>query len=77
VQQINDRAFFQQGRRWVDGNALSGAGRAQPDQTIVAGSPEFFQLLEQLVAENRPGVLSMSGEILVRVGGRNILIRGE
>ena len=77
VQQINDRAFFQQGRRWVDGSALDGRAPAQPDRTIVAGSPEFFRLLERLTAENRPGVLSMSGEILLRVDGQNVLIRGE
>ena len=77
VQQINDRAFFQQGNRWIDGNAVNGRSRVEPDRTITAGSPEFLQLLERMVAENRQGALSMSGEILLHVDGRNILIKGQ
>jgi len=77
VQQINDRAFFQQGNRWVDGQALNSSRGTQPDRVIAAGSDEFFQLLGRLTNENRAGVLSMSGEILIQLDGRNILIRGN
>lgn len=77
VQQINDRAFFQQGSRWIDGNAVNSGRGPEPDRTVVAGSPEFLQLLDRLVAENRQGALSMSGEILLRMDGRNILIKGR
>jgi len=77
VQQINDRAFFQRGNRWIDGDAINSASGDRPDRTIVAGSPEFSQLLQRLVAENRQGALSMQGEVLLHVDGRNILIRGN
>ncbi len=74
VQQINDRAFFQRGNRWVDGNAINSDRGATPDKTIAFGSPEFMKLLEQLRANNRNGALSLSGEILLRVGNDNILV---
>jgi len=77
VQQINDRAFFQQGNRWIDGQALNRAASPTPERTVIVGSPEFMQLLDRLTAENRQGTLSLSGEILLHVDGRNILIKGE
>ncbi len=77
VQQINDRAFFQRGNRWIDGAAINSRAGVEPQRTITVGSPEFMQLAERLTAENRQGTLSMSGEILLHVDGRNILIRGE
>ena len=77
VQQINDRAFFQRGNRWIDGSALNSAGGAKVDRTVKIGSPEFMKLLERLVADHRQGTLSMSGEIVLRLDDRNILITGE
>ena len=73
VQQVNDRAFFQQGNRWVDGSAING-DRVQPDDTVAIGSPEFMQLVDKLVAQNRQGNLAMSGEILLHVDGKNVLV---
>jgi len=75
VQQVNDRAFFRQGARWVDGNAINAKGGPKVDRTIRVGSPEFMKLLETLVRQNRQGTLSMSGEILLRVGDRNVLVK--
>jgi Ca-activated chloride channel family protein len=77
VQQVSDRGFFQQGRRWVDGNSLAGRAAPQPDSTVVVGSPEFSRLVDRLAAENRQGVLAMSGEILIRLDGKNVLIKAE
>ena len=77
VQQINDRAFFQQGNRWIDGRALNSAAPPTPDRTVALGSPEFIELLDRLTAENRQGTLSLSGEILLHIDGRNVLIKGE
>jgi len=77
VQQINDRAFFQRAGRWIDGQAINSTAGTQPDRTVVVGTPEFSQLLRQLVAENRQGALAMSGEVLLRVDDRNILVKGE
>jgi Ca-activated chloride channel homolog len=75
VQQINDRAFFQQGNRWIDGAALNDLNTSVSPREIEVGSTEFYELLEKLTAQNRQGTLSMSGEILVRVEGQNVLIK--
>jgi len=75
VQQVNDRAFFQQGNRWVDGAAINSSSGTVPERTVTIGSPEFMDLLARLTTENRQGTLSMSGEILLRVDGRNVLIK--
>ena len=48
----------------------------QPDRTVTIGSPEFMELVERLAAQNRQGVLSMSGEILLHVDGKKVLIKG-
>jgi Ca-activated chloride channel homolog len=77
VQQVADQAFFQQGRRWVDSRVLNTRGGDQPDQTVTIGSPEFMTLVDRLTAQNRQGVLAMSGEILVNVDGKRVLIKAE
>jgi len=46
-----------------------------PDRVVTVGTPEFNVVVDQLVAENRQGCLALRGEILVRVGQENILIR--
>ena len=77
VQQMNDRAFFRQGGRWVDGNAINRGLKATPQKTVSIGSPEFMKLLDRLVAENRQGTLAMSGEILLHIDGENILVKAQ
>ena len=75
VQQVNDRAFFHRGTQWVDSRAAVEAAKGlAPDRTVVFGSPEYWQLVEQLVRENRQGVASLGGELLLRIGGQNVLI---
>ena len=77
VLKITQSGFFQQGNRWIDGQAINSTAGTRPDRVVTVGSPEFMQLFEQLTAQNRQGTLSMSGEILLRVGGRNILVKGN
>jgi Ca-activated chloride channel family protein len=74
VQQMNDRGFFQQGNRWIDGSVINARREAQPDRTVTIGSPEFMEIVDRLVRDNRQGVLSMSGEIVVNIDGRTVLI---
>ncbi len=75
VQQVNDRAFFRRDGRWVDGSAINSKAGEKPDQTVTVGSREYGELLQRLTAENRQGVLAMPGEILLRIDGRNILVK--
>ena len=74
IQQVCDRAFFRRGSRWIDGNSVL-QQRLQPDSEIEFGSVEFFTLLRRLEAERRNGVLSLQGEILLEVDGKNVLIK--
>lgn len=73
IQQVCDRAFLRRGNTWIDGNSVVNK-RLEPDQRIVLGSPEFFTLVRRLEAERRSGVLSLRGEILLEVDGRNVLV---
>ncbi|MDP6357517.1 MAG: VIT domain-containing protein [Planctomycetota bacterium] len=74
VQQVNDRAFFQRGRRWVDSSLVSQKA-AKADEVITVGSPAYLKLMNDLARQNRQGTLCMPGEILLRVGNRNLLVR--
>ncbi|MCK5805385.1 MAG: VWA domain-containing protein [Lentisphaeria bacterium] len=82
VRQINDQAFFRQGKQWVDNRLIkqrTGTGRndrIKPDRTVAVGTPEFHALVTELIAEKRQGVLTMPGEILLESGGKTVLITG-
>lgn len=74
VQQVNDRAFYKRGNRWVD-SALVEKASAPPSRTIEFGSEEFRQLAVRLARQNRQGCVALSGEILLNVDGESVLIR--
>ena len=73
VQQVCDRAFLRRGDRWIDGNAVI-AQRLEPDSRVEFGSSDYFALVHRLQGERRTGVLSLGGEILLEVDGKNVLI---
>jgi Ca-activated chloride channel family protein len=74
VQQMNDRALYQRGARWIDSQTVEAEKSVEPDETIAFGSDEYFALLQKFVDQNRQGVLAVSGEILLRVDNKNVLI---
>ena len=75
VQQINDRAFFRRGDRWVDSRVIARNDKHEPDRTIDFGGAEFKQLARRLLAENRQGAIAIRGEILMLIDGESVLIR--
>lgn len=75
VQQITDRTFFRRNNRWVDANVLEREKTLKPDQTIEFGTPEFYKLVDQLVREGRQGILALSGEMLISIDGKTVLIK--
>jgi hypothetical protein len=77
VQQIGDLAFFRRGPSWVDSRLLSRPAGLAPDEVITAGSDRFLSLLHRLTLEGRQAVLSLSGDILFKVDGRAVLIKGN
>lgn len=72
VQQITDRTFFKRNNRWVDASALKDE---KPDQVIEFGTPEFYKLVDRLVRDGREGILALSGELLLVVDGKTVLIK--
>lgn len=75
VQQITDRTFFRRNNRWVDAGALDREKELKPDRTIEFGTTEFYQLVDRLVAEGRQGILALSGEMLLLIDGKTVLIK--
>jgi Ca-activated chloride channel family protein len=76
VRQISDRAFFRQGDRWIDGRLIAEQEDLDAaDITIEFGSDAYEALLRRLIDEGRQGVLSLSGEIIIRLDEGNVLIR--
>jgi len=75
VQQITDRTFFRRNNRWVDASALPREKEVKPDRTIEFGTDEFYQLVDRLVAEGRQGVLALSGEMLLVMDGKTVLVK--
>jgi Ca-activated chloride channel family protein len=74
VAQRCDRAFFRRGERWIDSRLISVHQWMQPHEVLIIGSPEHASLLRRLAGEGRQGVLSLSGEILLEVDGRAVLV---
>ena len=81
VQQVCDRTFFKRGEQWIDARVITSnkpnenAASFTPDQIIDFGSAAHIALLQQLITENRQAVLSLQGDIIIQIGGRNILVR--
>jgi len=75
VQQITDRAFFRRNNRWVDSSVLNREKTLTPDRTIEFGTPEFYKLVDRLVAEGRQGILALSGEMLLAIDGKTVLVK--
>jgi Ca-activated chloride channel family protein len=75
VQQVTDRTFFRRNNRWVDARVLGAQETAKPDKVLEFGSPEFLALLDRLVSEGRQGILALSGDLLLMVDGKTVLIK--
>jgi Ca-activated chloride channel family protein len=75
VQQITDRTFFRRNNRWVDASVLDREKDLKPDRTIEFGTDEFYRLVDRLVAEGRQGVLALSGEMLLVMDGKTVLVK--
>jgi Ca-activated chloride channel family protein len=74
VQQMNGRAFFQRGERWIDSRVINGGSMDQVDETVRIGSEAHRRLVDNLAKQNRNGDLSLGGEVLLRVQERNVLV---
>lgn len=75
VQQVNDRAFYRRGNSWVDGEVLSQGAAIKPDRIVEFGTPEFRELVSRLSAQGRQGSISLSGDILMMLDGKAVLVK--
>jgi Ca-activated chloride channel family protein len=75
VQQINDTAYYQRGRRWVDSRLVNNESEVKPKKIIEFGSEEFIELAQKLAKANRQGSIALHGDILLMVEGEPILVR--
>ncbi len=73
-QQVNDRTMFKRSNRWVDARLLD-RETEQPDRVVEFGTPEFSTLLDQLIKENRQGMLAVGGDILLAVNNQRVLVK--
>ena len=46
-------------------------------ETVLFGTPEHSAMVAEMVTQGRQGVLSMSGEILLRYRGKNVLLKNN
>ena len=76
VQQINDRAYYRKGNRWIDSRLVKEEAQIKPKKIIKFGSKEFIELAQKLARENRQGSIALSGDILLLVDGEPVLIQG-
>lgn len=77
VQQVCDRAFFQQDGRWIDSRLVADKAPLQPSRTIAFGSEEHSRLLLELITEGRQALLSLDGDIVLRCGAETVLIHNN
>jgi Ca-activated chloride channel family protein len=76
VQQVNDRAFYNRNGRWVDSRVVEREAEARPARVIEFGSEEYQRLVQALAGENRNGIVSLQGDILMVVDGQTVLVKG-
>lgn len=76
VQQCNVGAFYRRGNRWISNRLIDEEKEITPDRTVEFGSPEFNDLVWQLVAEHRNNELALDGDILITIGDEKVLVKG-
>ena len=74
VQQVNDKAFYQRDKQWIDSRIADKEAKA--DRTIEFGSKAFFDLVRRLAEQNRQGVIAMGGDVLLEIDDEVVLIKG-
>ena len=77
VQQVNDRAFYQRGNRWVDSRLVEQEDKVKPQRVVEFGSDEFLVLVHRLADEGRQGSIAFAGDVLLVVDGQPVLVRNS
>ncbi|MBL8878921.1 MAG: VWA domain-containing protein [Phycisphaerales bacterium] len=78
VQQVCDQTLFRRGDRWIDSRLMMGPdaeAKVEPQRTVEFGTPEYFDLAQQLAVEGRSALISISGEVYIQVGTERVLVK--
>jgi hypothetical protein len=75
VQQVNDRAFYRRGNRWVDSRVVEQEKAITSPKVVEFGSEEFWRLMQRLAGEGRQGTLSLGGDVLMVIDGEPVLVK--
>ena len=75
VRQINDRAYYRRGNRWVESLLVQNEAQVKPTRIIEFGSNEFIELAQKLARTNRQGSIALGGDVLLLVDGEPVLIK--
>ncbi len=76
VQQVGNGAFFLRGTTWVDGR-LVGRPHVTPEEVIHFGTAEYQTLLNRLIETGEHAPLSLSGNVLMEIDEKPVLIQGR
>ncbi len=76
-QQVNDQTLFRRDNRWCDSRIMLTPDQEvpEPDRTVEFGTDEYFELAELLAKDGRALLIAMSGEVFIRVGDENVLVK--
>jgi Ca-activated chloride channel family protein len=74
VRQLAGRAFFLRGATWIDSSLCLAGAPVVIDEHIQAGDARYLELLAALTSSGRPGLLSLTGNILLRMDDRVLFI---
>ena len=75
VQQINDKAYYRRGNRWIDSKLVDKEAEIKPTKVIEFGSKEFIELAQKLARTNRQGSIALYGEVILLIDGETVLIK--
>lgn len=74
VQQVNDRAFFYRGKRWVDSRLVE-EKELTITRTIAFGSDAYLALVRTLAERGLAGAYSLGGDVVLLLDGERVLVQ--
>ncbi len=82
VRQLGGASFYRQGQVWVENSLMTREGetislRQKHDRVIRPGTPEFSELVDRLVQENRQAVFALEGDVNFQLGSEFILLKNR
>jgi Ca-activated chloride channel family protein len=74
VQQMNNRAYYKRGNRWIDSRLVQ-QGNLKPAEEVKIGSDRHRQIVKKLEKEGRQNEASLDGDTLIEVEKKAVLLK--